>query len=172
MWWILPTHLFTCYLWFLQQTATIPLYSLLRLVFLMEVHRVLSEVRSGSSLLRRLTAVFKRLMKLSRMAWLNDKWRRTWKKAVMTHASVQSQCLPRDTDELWNLVASHLSLYYWPTLEPGHFCYEADTSSKLARVTTVHYLRYIVTARPLNLGKDNLHLKEQYPCVTEEFNGN
>ena len=73
---------------------------------------------------------------------------------------------------MWSLAGSNLSLYYWPTLEPGPICYEADTWSVLAQVTTVHYWRYAIIARPLNSEYDCLRLKKQYGWVTEEFKGN
>jgi hypothetical protein len=87
-----PSIVFKCPVWFLPQTATVPLYSILKLVFRVEANRVLCEVRSASSLLRELTVVIKRWMQLSRLTWLwimngELEGRRSWLVLVHNHSA-------------------------------------------------------------------------------------
>ena len=94
-----PHIVFSCPVGRLQETATVPLYSTLRLVFLMEGkpchargNKWIFIITWTNCSLQTLNEAF------SNDVSMNIEWRRTWKKAVITHDSVQSKCLPRDTE--------------------------------------------------------------------------
>jgi hypothetical protein len=152
----------------LQQTAHVSLYSILRQVFLMEANRVLCEVRSESSLLRELTVVFKRLMQLSRLTWLwiiegEPEGRRSWLMLMYNH----SVCLgtPKTMKPSRFESKPVLLTYTWTRTyllwNRNIICLSRDNHCPLLTVG--------ITARPLNLGYDNLRLKKQYGWETEEF---